>query len=199
MDRRRFLATAGSGTPIFLAGCTSIGSSPTNPSEDESFQRRSVSVNSTGEMPDTVSASLSVEATSSRATPDQTITFRFTLTNEADTVQQFDVGSIPVPNLLVVQSDPPNYVLLQPSSWTADDRRSDCWENTDPDNDPYRVVPEENQVELEPSKSYSGDAALWGSVEDDVCWPEGEFTFENSVTFGETTFTWGFQFEVTKQ
>ncbi len=199
MDRRRFLATIGSGTPIFLAGCTSIGSSPANSSDDESFQRRSVSVTSTGEIPDSVSVSLSVEATTSRVTPDQTVAFRFTLTNEADTVQQFDVGSIPVPNLLVESSEPPNYVLLQPSSWTTDDRRSDCWENADPDNNPYRVAREENQIELKPSESYSGDAALWGGVEDDVCWPEGEFTFENSVTIGEPTFTWGFQFEVTKQ
>ncbi|ERJ05823.1 membrane lipoprotein [Halorhabdus tiamatea SARL4B] len=199
MNRRQFLTTIGSGTGISLAGCISFANTPTNPSGDGSFQRRSVSIISRDEIPDDVSASLSVDAISDVAAPDKMVKFQFTLTNRYDNVRSFDVGSIPVPNLLIGKSDPPHYVLLQPSHWTADDRRANCWESNAPDKDPYRVVPEERQVDLEPSESHSGDAALWGSVEDDVCWPTGKYRFRNDVSLDGTIFTWGFRFEVAKQ
>lgn len=196
MDRRRFLAGLGAGV-LPVAGCSRIAGLSRETTRRDGFERRSVSIVTTDDVPDGSPLELSVETTSNEAISERSVQFRFTLTNRDDTTRESSVGQLPVANLLGGRSDPPSYLLLQPEYWTKDDRQDDCWENDQPDQDPYRVAPEAKRLQLAPGESHAGEAALWGSVEDDSCWPPGEFEFRGTAGFADSPgLTWGFRFEV---
>ena len=120
-----------------------------------------------------------------------------TLTNTESSTQEFDIACksiLPDP----LYSESRIYVFLP--EFQEYTREAGCWENKNPESDPYRTLECDETARLQPDESRSTSLVLWSATDDTHCMPVGEETFLTNLPFieGANEEEWGFTISISQ-
>ena len=197
MRRREALRASLTALAVGVTGCSSAlarrEETPNTGTGAQSVSSRTVSLQGVEELPDSISAAITVELLSDTITSDHTATIRTTLRNTGSREREFDIACqsvLPYP----LYSESGAYVFLPAFQEYA--RKTGCWENENPDEDPYRALECEGTARLQPDESRSAELALWSGTDDTKCMPVGDVRFSTELLEGNHR--WGFTVEMEK-